>query len=604
MPVYEVTSPDGRVFEVNAPEGATQDQVLAYAQKSFASEVKPTEPTKPKTFTQSALESGRDLLAGGVRGAGSIGASILYPIDKATDIIKGDRGPNVSGIVTGKQPLSRNEERRQAMDEALAGMGADPNSGFYKAGKLTGEIAGTAGAGGVLANGVRALSGARALTGLEPIVQGVARGLETGGFRVGELAGTGMGTAARIGTGAVTGGAMAGMVNPSDAPVGALIGGVLPGAAQVAGKAGELVGAAVRGGAPKPTPEILKTAGRSMDAGYVLPPSMVNPSFGNRTLESLSGKFETAQMAATQNQKVTDSLVRKALGLADDAPLNQETMQTVRRQAGQVYEQLKGTGIVTADRQFLSALDDISKTVKSATASFPQLGKTNMHGQPVDEIGQLVAALKQPKFDAGGAVDAIAVLRDNADQAYRLGDNALGKANKAAAKALEDVLDRHLQQIGAKDLLPAYRSARQLIAKTYTVEKGLREGAGTVDARALARELQKKKPLTGELRTVAEFGNTFNKAAQPPHLIGSPGVNVLKPALSMLTGAAGGAAMGPAGVALGASNYILPPVARSVMFSKPYQRGLLSASPGLLNEAMPLGLLTQGARAAPLLSAQ
>ena len=29
---YEVTSPDGKKFEITAPEGATQDQVLQYAQ--------------------------------------------------------------------------------------------------------------------------------------------------------------------------------------------------------------------------------------------------------------------------------------------------------------------------------------------------------------------------------------------------------------------------------------------------------------------------------------------------------------------------------------------------------------------------------------------
>jgi hypothetical protein len=45
--------------------------------------------------------------------------------------------------------------------------------------------------GGVLANGVRVLGATRAAAGLEPIISGVARGLETGGFRVGDLAGTG-----------------------------------------------------------------------------------------------------------------------------------------------------------------------------------------------------------------------------------------------------------------------------------------------------------------------------------------------------------------------------------------------------------------------------
>ena len=60
-----------------------------------------------------------DLLAGGVRGAGSIGATLLYPIDRGLDLYYGDRNAGVSSLVTGKKPLSRNEERRQQMDEAL-----------------------------------------------------------------------------------------------------------------------------------------------------------------------------------------------------------------------------------------------------------------------------------------------------------------------------------------------------------------------------------------------------------------------------------------------------------------------------------------------------
>lgn len=40
MPQYEVTSPDGKTWEVNAPEGATQEQVLAYAKQQWAAQIK------------------------------------------------------------------------------------------------------------------------------------------------------------------------------------------------------------------------------------------------------------------------------------------------------------------------------------------------------------------------------------------------------------------------------------------------------------------------------------------------------------------------------------------------------------------------------------
>jgi hypothetical protein len=40
---YEITSPDGKRFEVNAPDGASHDDVLAYAQ-SNSSPVNLTSP--------------------------------------------------------------------------------------------------------------------------------------------------------------------------------------------------------------------------------------------------------------------------------------------------------------------------------------------------------------------------------------------------------------------------------------------------------------------------------------------------------------------------------------------------------------------------------
>src|SRR5512139_1278781 len=69
-----------------------------------------------------------NLVAGGLRGAGSIGATLLYPYDKAKDIINGDRAAGVTSLVTGKKPLSRNQERRQMIDEGLRSAGATPES--------------------------------------------------------------------------------------------------------------------------------------------------------------------------------------------------------------------------------------------------------------------------------------------------------------------------------------------------------------------------------------------------------------------------------------------------------------------------------------------
>ncbi len=173
-----------------------------------------------------------NLAAGAVRGAGSIGATLMYPIDAAA------RGLGVQNSWIGRT------DRRQAMTQGLESMGADSASIPFQAGKLGAEIAGTAGAGGVLAGGARAVGAAPA----------VVNTLATGGFRTGLAAPQSflpaVGQAAlRTGAGGATGGVMAGLVDPEHAKTGMALGALLPGATQMAGGVGQWLGDAARSGA-------------------------------------------------------------------------------------------------------------------------------------------------------------------------------------------------------------------------------------------------------------------------------------------------------------------------------------------------------------------
>lgn len=185
---------------------------------------------KPQTSVMDDIKQGGiNVLAGGLRGAGSIGSTIMRVLPNA---LGGDNA-------------QENEERRARLDENARNLlGAETDSWMYKGGKLGGEIAGTAGMGGVIAKPIQALAATRWASGIEPLIEGGVKALQSGGFRVGELAGTGLGTAMRVGAGATVGGASAGLVNPEDAGTGAKIGGLLPVGAQIAGKVG---GALYRG---------------------------------------------------------------------------------------------------------------------------------------------------------------------------------------------------------------------------------------------------------------------------------------------------------------------------------------------------------------------
>lgn len=185
-------------------------------------------PTPGQAALGAAGQAVTDLGAGLLRGAGSIGSTIVAPGDMLADAILGDRNRNLAGLVTGEQPMTRNQERRAKIDEGLRSLvGARPESIQYGAGKIGGEIAGTLGVGGTLGNLI-----GRAVPAAAPLAEAVT----TGGFRAGGLTGP-AGIATRAAGGALTGGASAGLVDPEQAGMGAAIGGILPVATPAVGKA-------------------------------------------------------------------------------------------------------------------------------------------------------------------------------------------------------------------------------------------------------------------------------------------------------------------------------------------------------------------------------
>lgn len=182
-----------------------------------------TTPAQKKTSPLVAPYA--NIIGGLVRGAGSIGSTLLWPIDKVQDFYYGDRNPTLSGLITGQQPLSRNEERRRAIDAGLnALIGSDPESNLYAIGKLTGEVAGTAGVGPVLGAGARAV----------PALARFAPALETGGLSPQMQRGV-TNALTRIGAGGVVGGATTLAMDPSQTLEGAQIGAAIGAGAPVVG---------------------------------------------------------------------------------------------------------------------------------------------------------------------------------------------------------------------------------------------------------------------------------------------------------------------------------------------------------------------------------
>lgn len=259
----------------------------------------------------------------------------------------------------------------------------------------------------------------------------------------------------------------------------------------------------------KPSEDLVRqmTLKNSQQAGYVVPPATTNPTIVNKALESLGGKVGTAQDAAVKNQSVTASLAKRALGISDEAPITGEALQALRTQASAPNQAIRQTGTITTDADFATDIAGVLSKYKSAGGVSKELAKT--------EVSDLANSFEK-SFPASDAVDAIQVMRDRATAAYAKGDAQVGQAYRSLSKALEDQVERHLGALGkdGEGLLKAFREGRQLIAITFSVEKAFNPATGTVSASKLAAQLSKGKPLSGELKTIAQFGQSFPKAAR------------------------------------------------------------------------------------------
>lgn len=335
-------------------------------------------------------------------------------------------------------------------------------------------------------------------------------------------------------------------------------------------------------------------AGRA--EGYVIPPTEVNPSATATALESISGKAATKQAAQAQNQIVTNKLVAQDLGLPANAPITPTALNNVRQQAGQVYNQVKQAGQITADANFKADIAAITNASKNVQSGFP--GATTPAGEKIEA---LVQSLDQADFTAAQALEYTKRLRQQASSnftvAARSGDpeaRALAQAQMKGADALEEQIGRHLQANGQPDLLQQFQDARTLIAKSYQAQAALK--GGNVSATRLAQQLQKGKPMSDGFGLVARFADHFGDVTKLP----KGGVGVSKLAATVGGGGALTAAFTgnlPLAGALAAGT-AAPYAVRQSLLSGIGQRALAAPSytPGLLGTAT-LKALQQSPRA-------
>jgi hypothetical protein len=523
------------------------------------------EPVKPKGSTA------QNIAGGLLRGAGSIGATLLSPIDAAARALNQGKPVEIGGV-----PLI-GVDRRKLMDEALRGFGVDAESLAYQGGKLGAEVAGTAGVGGALAKG---------LTFAPKLAAAVASG---------GMSAPGANMATRMAGGAITGGASGALINPDDALMSAGVSAALPGVAKGLGALGRGIGTQFA-----PSREASPLVQKALDMGAPLGVADIAEGKFTKAVRSvLNDAPLTGSIGAAQNeakQKWFNRAVGEVFDAADDK-LTPEVMDAAKKKMGSEFDRIWSNNNLVVDNNLL---DSLNKTRKSASM-LPKSDRTRVLSM-IDDFENQIAQ------DANGSIVIPGDVANRYQSTIRkTAESAQGFLKEDLSRLRSDILGAFNRSVSADDA-----AALSLTQKKYkafkTVEPLLAKGEAGIAGREAG-------DVPASLLPGAVFGSYKNNVANSPLAdLSKIGSKFIVDRVPQTGGSARALIQNSAiGSALGLGMFSNPMLAAPVI---PLGMGLNKAlgSPALAravanpNMAMPRGLLDFGyeatQKALPALIAQ
>jgi hypothetical protein len=418
---YEITAPDGRRFAITAPEGATQEQVLAYAQQQMGGSAPPEE------------DAGR---GGGAlpflnRGIASV---LGMPVDLANLALK------YTGMPVSDRPFGGSASIESGMSRFGRATGARMVPGVEQEPETPAEYIGR-GVGESVGMLVPGYGAARlAASSANPLVAGVAQriaqapvGSSTG--RLGQFVAPASTVAGELASGAGAGaGRFVGEEYNPDSPyggmIGELVGGVSPG----------LAGMLLRYG---PTGLVTRAVGRAREA-------QADPTRAPGRLQSLTADPEAAAVAAetppiadlTPAQRTQEPLLlslERAVAQSDPTIAQSLRDRAEAAQATLLEETRALGGDPTQTRAFLETRRDRLNTALQARVEQAQA-----------QARERVAALEP----SSTAEDASRVVRQEFDKAYD------------AARTQENDLWRDVPREVEVDVAPLFARFDELLTNT------------------------------------------------------------------------------------------------------------------------------------------
>lgn len=503
MPRFNVNAPDGSVIPVDAPEGATEQDAIAFAASVWKPKSAPADlisqiPGTVRPGVPDQPTSRLDKIRGGIEAGASL----------ATAIPAGVVGQVVGlgqGVLGGKYGTSQGV--KEAADTASRVTGA-----------MTYQPRGQAG---------------------QEYVQTVGNALNNSG-----IIGVGLPELNMLGKTLPSATRAIGDVVRSE-------GNLIKGAVQapLEARAARINDARVAQSwqnAPR-----IEAAQKANKLGIVLDPAVSNPTKTNKALAAVAGTQDLEASLSKTNMPKWNSLVKKDLGLPENSVLDKDAINAALDMHSGPAAKVREIPMLEADPAVLKKIEDLR-------ISRPLIGGREKAAATNQAVNEAISDIKQG-YSGSEAIENIRELRHNATAVLRSSDMgnqiepaimAKAEAHLKIANALEDLIDANVKD---PKVVSDLRAARAKQANIFDTARAIDYATGQVDPAVLAKMVSDGKKLSGVAKDIGEIASNYPGVAK---VKGSDSLKmplVLRSSIGGATGAAIGSTLGPVGAAGGAA---------------------------------------------------
>lgn len=472
------------IVKNQSKKGTPEFETVAEAYKVARAEPSQIETATPQRRSSDIKDTIHNTIGGALAGAAGIGENIISAATFSPRMVE-------KGIskLTGEPQLMNEavENMKQGNAEFL---NQNKDSTAFKVGKIGAEIAGTAGAGNVLALGARALNAPK-----------LAAALESGGFALKAPAGKTLAqksanAATRIAGGAGAGAGSVAMIDPASVKQGAAIGAAFPVAGKIAGVTGKAIGKSIAG---QTSQEIVDLASKAEKLGIEIPADRLTNS---KPLNAIAASLNYVPFSGRAK---TEEVFEKQLNTALSKTFGQNTdnitsgLRKASDALGHKFDNTLKSNNVKFDKQFL---DDITETQNQAATELSDQGLQIVNRQ-IDDI---------VKKAQNGVIDGQAAynIKRTLDRIGK-GNNPEAYHARQLKKDLMNALDRSLGVKGAKEFAEVRKQYGTMIDLENIAQNGAEGGI------SIARLANMKNIKNPELQDLADIAAQFLKPRESAH---------------------------------------------------------------------------------------